>query len=621
MKLTAEGKRIAQTRHNHVEVIAGPGCGKTTVIVARCKYLISKGQELSRILVLSFSNESTKNLRRRLARVAGGADVEVKTCHAFSSHLVRNNLTAAGLKTMPALYSDLDRLAALGRARNETRKVFEHRRRKAALDERHGLTDAITWLNQLSREEFQAAADLFEFASASRTSLSILAQKAEHKWFRSHLETVVGWRTQYRTLKRSANRIDYGDFIRLATKVLNSGSKVKGVAFDHLLVDEYQDTSPAQAALFSGLASRIPSMMVVGDPRQTIFGFGGANYTPFSELVTGVKVMPLSLSHRLTQATADLANAVHSTGAGDRKSQLPAIVGRPGGKRPLLLRTASEQHQAHTVVGHITKLLVSGVPPKEIAVLSRHKASLKLLERELAYLNFKSQRSGQVTDLVHVVRVLKLASIIQEHKNTDAVSKAMEAMRNEVTQENATAIRRELTNARKSSSLEGRYRGCSKAYMVALGGIRHDLGVRAWLDLWTPLCRRHSSAAQMRKAIKGFGVEGAIEMSTIHGAKGREWQYVFVIGVADKVLPDYRSTSAKKLSEERNLLFVAITRASERVTLSYTPQTISGSQSQKPVDTQKLCRFLDHPTVKARLDTKVVVHLTKDQYKSTKSLG
>ena len=611
MKLTAEGKRIAQTRRKHVEVIAGPGCGKTTVIAERCKYLMSKGQDAGGILVLSFSNESTKNLRRRLARVSGGADVEVKTCHAFSSHLVRNNLKAAGRTTMPVLFSDPERLAALVKARNETRKVLERQRRLTALDGRRGLSVAITWLNDLPNERVEAAADLFEYARASRKSLSTLVRQAENKWVRPYLEALEVWRTQYRALKRHANCIDYGDLIRLATKVLKSEHKVRGVDYAHLLVDEYQDTSPAQAMLFRGLAIRIPSLMVVGDPRQTIFGFGGAVYTPLSELVSDVKVMPLSVSHRLTQATADLANAVYSTGAGDRKTQLPAIVGRPGGERPVLLRTASQQHQAQTVANHIITLLASGVPPKEIAVLSRHKASLKPLERVLAYLNFKSQRSGQVTDLVHVARVLKLASIIQDQKDADAVTKAMEAMKNEVTSENATSIRRELANAGKSSSLEGCYRGCSRAYMVALGGIRHDPGVRAWLDLWTPLCRRHSSAAQMRKAIKGFGVEGAIETSTIHGAKGREWEHVFVIGVADKVLPDYRSTSAKKLSEERNLLFVAITRASERVTLSYTPQTISGSKCQKPVEAQKLCRFLDHPAVKARLDTKVVVRLTK----------
>lgn len=116
MKLTAEGKRIAQTRRKHVEVIAGPGCGKTTVIVQRCKHLISKGENAGDILILSFSNEAVKNLRQRLVGIKGGADVEVKTCHAFSSHLVRNNLKAAGLKTTPALYSEPDRLAALGKA-------------------------------------------------------------------------------------------------------------------------------------------------------------------------------------------------------------------------------------------------------------------------------------------------------------------------------------------------------------------------------------------------------------------------------------------------------------------------------------------------------------------------
>lgn len=601
MKLTPEGKRIAQTRRKRVEVIAGPGCGKTTVIVERCKYLMSKGQDASGILILSFSNESTKNLRRRLERVEGGADVDIKTCHAFASHLVRQNVKAAGLKTMPALYSDSERLAALGKARNETRKLLESQRRLLPLDERRDITAAITWLNDLPKERVEAIADLFEYSRASLKSLPTLVRQAEHKWVRPHMYALEVWHLEYRALKRRTNRIDYGDLIRLATKVLKSEHDVRGVDFIHLLVDEYQDTSPAQAMLFCGLAIRIPSLMVVGDPRQTIFEFGGAAYTPFSELVSNVTVMPLSASHRLTQAIADLANAVYSTGASDPKSQLPAIVGRPGGKRPLLLRTASEQHQAQTVANHIIKLLASGVPPKEIAVLSRHKASLKPVERELTYLNLKSQRSEQVTDLVHVTRVLKLVSFIQDYEATDAVTKALEAMKNVVTSENATAIRRELNRARKSISLEGRFRGCSKAYMVALGGIRQDPGVRAWLDLWTPLCRRHSSVAQMRTAIKGFGVEGAIETSTIHGAKGREWQYVFVIGVADKVLPDYRATSAKKQSEERNLLFVAITRASERVTLSFTPQTISGSEGRRPVEAKKLCRFLDKPTVMAML--------------------
>lgn len=611
MKLTAEGKRIAQTRRNHVEVIAGPGCGKTTVIAERCKYLMSKGQDAGGILVLSFSNESTKNLRQRLARVAGGADVEVKTCHAFSSHLVRNNLKAAGRTTMPVLYSDPERLAALCKARNETRKVLERQRRLTAFDERQDLSNAITWLNDLPKQRVEATADLFEYARASRKSLLTLVRQAEHKWVRPHLEALKVWRAQYRALKRRTNRIDYGDLIRLATKVLKAEQKVRGVDYDHLLVDEYQDTSPAQAMLFRGLAIRIPSLMVVGDPRQTVFGFGGAAYTPFSELVSDVTVMPLSVSHRLTQATADFANAVYSTGPIGRKNRSPDIVGRAGGKRPLLFRMASEQHQAETVVNHISKLLASGVPTSEIVVLSRHKASLKPVQRQLASFSIKSQRSGQVTDLVHVARVLKLAAFIDQGKDSDPVANGMAAIANKVSGANTAAIRRELANACKSSSLEGRYRGCAKAYMIALGGIRHDPDIRAWLDLWTPLCRQHLTADLMRMAIKGFGAAGALETSTIHGAKGREWRYVFVIGVADNVLPDYRSTSAEKLSEERNLLFVAITRASERVTLSYAPQTITGSERQKSVDAQKLCRFLDHPAVKARLDTKVVVHLNK----------
>ncbi len=597
MKLTAEGQRIALTRHPVVEVSSGPGCGKTTVIVARCKHLISKGQKPDRILILSFSKAATANLRERLSDVEGGADIAVSTCHAYALSLLQQNLRLLGLNAVPSLLSEEDARTRVFTAVEEPIGALNRQARSSTALERNAIDKKTSWLvAQQGSEGIDRLIDLFSYARAARVKIMELADRPQNRWIGSHLDTVLMLRRHYRERLTKTRSMDYGDMIRLANKALGTTGKVTGAKFDHLLVDEYQDTTPAQSLLFYGLHKRIANLMVVGDPRQAIFGFGGAQYTPLAEIVGGAKLLPLSYSHRLTQATADLANAIDAP-AGHRHAT-PAFTGRAGGAKPILILAKSEADQAQNVVRRISRLLASGVAADEIMILARHKASLKPIHRALSALNIKSERQGQVTDMAHVARVVALAKIVESADTPETGAKlAFKRFSSEADTQLAAAAYRAVRTASKSKSLEGRYRGCAAAYLIALGGVRSNPDAQACLDIWQPLCRKFETASQMRKAILDISEHPAIKTSTIHAAKGHEWAYVFVVGVSDGVLPDYRAQTKAALAEERSLMFVAITRASEHVTLSFTPQSVARHR-QKPVDSSTLSRFLDSPKAK-----------------------
>jgi DNA helicase-2/ATP-dependent DNA helicase PcrA len=135
--------------------------------------------------------------------------------------------------------------------------------------------------------------------------------------------------------------------------------------------------------------------------------------------------------------------------------------------------------------------------------------------------------------------------------------------------------------------------------MQVLGGVRKEKDIRRCLNERTPQCRKFGSASAMRLAVEKLKAARPVEASNIHRAKGKEWRHVFIIGVTDGVLPDYRSTSQARLDDERKALFVAATRASETLTLVHAPQVLQPRHS--PVlKALRPSRFLHAPEVRAR---------------------
>ena len=394
---------------------------------------------------------------------------------------------------------------------------------------------------------------------------------------------------RYRHAKQAAGRIDFGDMLERAIRALGDGRA--SIPFTHVLVDEYQDCSAAQTQLLAALAQHGCELMVFGDPEQAIYGFGGNGYMPLRQIVDGVKVLSLPLSHRLHAENAALATAVVN-------ARTSKIVTQRRGTQPVLVRSLDLTDQTHSVVRDIEQLLGQGVDPSRIVVLARTRAFLKPVEQRLLATGMNSDQQGITRDLRHAQRVLRLVKFVEWHArrydsiDPDEVAHALRNVRLVDPQLRLDSLARSLERAARSPSLEGRYRACGDVYLQALGGVRANTEVHHDLNRWAPICRNYAYAAEMLRAIKRPD-KPVIQTMTIHAAKGREWDHVFVVGVADGQLPLYLSKGTRMLAEERRLLYVAITRARESLRLYFAPVDHARSQQRF----EKRSRFLRPPSV------------------------
>jgi len=598
MDLTVHQRRIVQTTLPHVEVIASPGSGKTTTLMQRLAHLVRCGVPVSKILVLSFSNEAVGEIDRRWVQHAtmharkanaklnaDGAQPVMMTAHAFARSVVARAGDCGDVIT-PSVATALLK-SALRRCLQDTlRKKLWSRFDTAR---RRNRTQLVRMLLK-SSALLSLLLSAMQFAQAAQMPLGdamLTPQFADDlKPFAVIAPAVL---SRYTRAKQAAGRIDFGDMLERAITALGDGRVA--IPFTHVLVDEYQDCSAAQTQLLAALAHHGCELMVFGDPEQAIYGFGGNGYTPLRQIVDGAKVMSLPQSHRLHADNAALATAV----ANARTSK---IVTQRQGTQPVLIRSSDLTDQTYSVVRDIEQLLSQGVDPARIAVLARTRYFLVPVEQRLLAMGLDAVQQGITRDLRHAQRVLRLVKLVEWHGrrqvpiDPDKVAYVLRNLTFADPQLSLESLARSQERAARSPSLEGRYRACVDVYLQALGGVRANTEVHHDLNRWAPICRNHACAADMLRALKQPD-KPAVQTMTIHAAKGREWDHVFVVGVADGQLPLYLAKGAKMLAEERRLLYVAITRARESLRLYFAP--VDHARSQQHFG--KRSRFLRSPSV------------------------
>lgn len=598
-----EQVRVAETTCRAVEVIACPGSGKTHTLLGRIDHLIAKGIKPQMILVLSFTKAAAKVMKRRLAESDDKAGVLVLDFHALAHHIINRNLRLLNLSMQPVILDPSQARRLLEKASNCVFRQIWAPVEELSYDDPARDTAVLqaNWLTS-SRGSSAKLYLAISFGRATGIPLERVGDLHQFSWLNGHAATARRIRAEYARLKRESHVLDFADLLLYAHKVVTSTStggapaKVRGLDFRHLLVDEYQDTSGAQARLIAALSTRIRRVMVVGDPNQAIYGFGGARYRPLSQIIDGVTTKTLTKSFRLPQPIADLAAAVLSANDGGSGVAVPAIKGTKGGTKPILVTCLSDLDQADEVAARVRRLLISGAKPSDIAVLSRINGYLTPVARSLDALKINNVRYGRDFDLSHVLTILRLVALIE-----NAGSPTTEEIMTALALPNVSApvmvkVLRDYKNGSKSSTLEGRYKSSASALMTALGGVRENSEIRAGLAEWQPLCRKYENADLMTKAIEKIGRAGAIMGSSIHAAKGGEWPHVFVIGATDGVMPDHHARTFEEKLEERNALYVAITRASSTLTILHAPQTIiTGRKKHKEID--RLSQFLNHKSV------------------------
>jgi len=593
--------QISKSKERFTETKSVPGGGKTHTLIQRLLHLLLSGVPINEILVLSFSNASVAEIRNRMDRISRNSatdasrqgqpvtvgtnlsDITVQTAHAFAHSFVKRK----------QVLKEKESRELLGKAIQSVQQDCRDRDLWPDLpsDIRQRRLERLDVLSDVKNLRYVPRfLDVVRASGKSEQDVVSMSQFAD---LAPYVHVLRAVRRRYAAIKKKSGVIDFGDMLSLATTAIRNGAPMP---YTHILVDEYQDCSPAQVHLLAELAKRNGrSIMVFGDPDQAIYGFGGSSYTPLSSVIDGVTEFSLPHSWRLHAKNAALASAI----AQHRPDQV--IQTNRDGEMPVLVCTDTETEQINRVAQDIKKLIDGGVQPEQIVVLARKNALLTPIEQTLLAQGVMTKRNGQTRHRKHALRVLLMVHVMgrcekRAAKITPAMLKDKLKWSPEIEDHLWAEESKALRKVRRVRSLEGRYRLCAKAYVRLHGGVRQNAPLRADVNRWEPICRAYSDARSMRDAVRAMD-KRAVVTGTIHSAKGGEWDHVFVVGVTEGHLPDYRSGDDFSRSEERRLLYVAVTRARETVRLYHSPA--SDARSRRRFD--DLSSFLNRQVLKTLL--------------------
>jgi DNA helicase-2/ATP-dependent DNA helicase PcrA len=613
-------------------VIAGAGSGKTRTLVYRVAYLIDSGIDPSHILLLTFTRKSSQEMLDRAGELIGVRSERVRggTFHSVANMLLRRYGRSIGLEPGFTILDrgDAEDLIALVRAQlglNEKDKRFP---RKGTI------------------------AEMFSKAENTLRPLDeIVVEEFDH--FLDHLEALEQLQRGYRASKRQRQLVDYDDLLVLLRQLMMEDEGVRRTIsslFRYILVDEYQDTNRLQADIVRHLASTHQNVMVVGDDAQSIYAFRGAtfkNIMEFPTLFPGTIIYKLEENYRSTQPILNLANTIIE--AATEKYRKHLFTRKLDGPLPVLVEAAEENAQSRFIAQKILELREEGVPLSEMAVLFRSSFHSFDLEIELSRhgLPFIKRGGVKFIETAHVKDLLAHMRVVANP--LDAVSwhrvlmlvegvgpkKAQDVMAALVKSDKPYHALREMTG-RSGKGLKDL--ALTLESLAGSGELRPAEQVNHIYEYYLPILKAQyddypkrmrdldhlQTIAEGYQEIETFlsdlaleppdgsvaGVEATdrdderLVLSTIHSAKGLEWQCVFVIWIVDGRFPSVYSFSEDEgLEEERRLFYVSVTRAKRHLYLTYPTNVFdrgSGMILSKP------SRFLD-PVLPGQLDQLVLM--------------
>jgi DNA helicase-2/ATP-dependent DNA helicase PcrA len=485
-------------------VVAAAGSGKTTVLTRRIARRILDGTaEPRHVLALTFTRDSAGELRRRLRRLDVRETIESGTFHAVALRLLRDRALTNGTSA-PVIAPDRHRLI---------REVMTETRLRR---DPSGVIADLDWARVRMVEPAQ-------FGDATR--------KAKR---RSVLDgpTFVAVEAAYTALKKRRGVVDFDDLLAHMLTHMQRDTVFADVVrwrFRHLFVDEAQDLNPLQFAVLDQIRDGRPDICLVGDHRQAIYGWNGADPSTLldvEERFPGVTVVALTGNYRCSpQIVGTGAAALMAAGiADDTESK------RPEGRRPTFVAAEDDLDEAAQVAARVRDL-VQRHGNREVAVLARTNEQLDTLGKALVAADLPIIRSVGASPLERAVTEAarsRTRDQLAEWAETVWTGGASDPMRRRVAEEADRFL---------SSNESG--------------------GFRAWIEAHQPFDDMEPDD------------EGAVSLLTFHAAKGREWEAVLVTGVEVGLVPHSSANSVAQRTEEARLLYVAITRASDELVLTW----------------------------------------------------
>ena len=597
-------RQAAEHDRRPVLVLAGAGTGKTNTLVHRLAYLIHQGCPPERICLLTFTRRAAqemiaraKALLERLSRsdsklrelLTGDRFAWAGTFHAVAAALLRRYGSAVGLAPGFVIHD-----------RADSEDLMDLLRDELGLNKRG---------NRFPRKE--TCMDIYSRCINHQRHLTYVLEEF-FPWCLRWEQELKQLFDAYQARKRQMGVVDFDDLLLYWIGLLEHrsvGDKLRSL-FDYVLVDEYQDTNPVQAEILYRLCPDGTGLMVVGDDFQAIYSFRGAtvkNILEFQDHYPETDIVVLDWNYRSTQAILDAANAVMAEAPLRYHKTLKAVHQSPG-EKPHLIYCADEMQQVQYVVGEILRLREEhGIPLREQAVLFRAAWQSLPLEAELLRRNIPFHKYGglKFIETAHVKDVLAFLRLLENPRDEVAGLRILKLIPGI-----GTATARKLLGilaradgqvvAWLDTPVPPAARELWEPFVKLLVDLQEHSRppaeeISRIADFYLPLLpalydnpiERARDVEQLQflasayKERRAFLADLALDppsstqqlvppdleedylvLSTIHSAKGLEWDVVFIISAVDGCIPsDYAEGDPDQMEEERRLLYVAMTRA------------------------------------------------------------
>ncbi len=592
--LNPEQLRVVMHPGGPMLALAGAGTGKTRTLVYRAGRLIEDGVPPSRILLLTFTNKAAREMLERVERLVEGGRGRVTggTFHSAGHRILRRYAAVLGYSQRFSILDREDATDLMGQA----------------------LADLSPELPKRRTPRPRLLVDIYSLViNTGRELEAALLDKAPQ--YLDQAEAIAAIYRRYLERKRQADAMDFDDLLLNWLLLIKKQPQTRRELvdrFEHILVDEYQDTNRLQADIIDGMLGPAKNVMVVGDDAQSIYGFRGAefaNIIGFPERHPECEIFRLETNYRSTPLILSLANASIAHNRNQFRKELHAV--RTGGDRPAMVSVPSPERQASWVAERILKLREEGLDLEEMAVLYRnHSHSLdlqvELTRRNIPFrvrsgLRFFEQRHikdcmvhlrvvDNPRDEVAFIRAVKLrpgfgprragrlwdqvsgADPLRRLAEVDGGSLGLRGPARSALGEFQLLIQ-DLQTDRLAEQpgealrlvVERFYRDWARANLENAGSRLEDLEQLALFADGYPDLNTFLGEITLLNDLSGEDATGGrsdevLTLSTTHQAKGLEWKAVFVIWLSEGRFPSVRADDEE---EERRLFYVAVTRAKD----------------------------------------------------------
>lgn len=595
--LNSRQREAVLAQDGPVLIVAGAGAGKTKTITYRIAHLIESGVAPNAILAVTFTNKAAKEMSERVVKLVDFQSIKgrpvICTFHSLGVKILKENAQKLGLSKFFSILDEDDAMAIIKESMKELGidpKTIAPKTVKNVISRHKN--------NYLSPEEFQIS---------SYTGQMYLAV----------------WRL-YEEKKKKESALDFDDLLLRTTQLLETDAEVLKMyqdRFRYIHVDEYQDTNKVQYLLVKLLAKAHKNICVVGDSDQNIYSWRGAdiiNILNFEEDYPDAKVILLEENYRSTKNIIAVANSVIKNNSLRKEKNL--FTKNKDGELVSIFEAYNDKYEAEFVADKIVELLDNGVPAEEIAVLYRANFQSRILEEHMLRYGIPYQVLGvkffdrkEIRDVLSYLRSAlntesfsdvkrainfpkrglgkaTLAKIFSGKKNElpmktlqkvnsfyDLLEKIKNFAETHIPSETIkfiikeSGIETELKNSKLEEDLE---RLENVKELVSFASKYDTFGDVSGIEMLLEEAALASDQDSLLEKTEKKDRPG-VKLMTIHASKGLEFNYIFVVGLEHDLFPHVRDDDSEAdLEEERRLFYVAITRAREKLLLSFSTMRI-----------------------------------------------